>query len=103
MNAHGRSKKSGFTLVELLVVIGIIALLISILLPALSKAREAANRIKCMSNLRSIGQAFYQYANDNKGKDVYKRQLGSNSHKAYRTTCIGGCIRWPAQKLKEPH
>jgi prepilin-type N-terminal cleavage/methylation domain-containing protein len=67
MNAHGRSKKSGFTLVELLVVIGIIALLISILLPALSKAREAANRIKCMSNLRSIGQAFYQYANDNKG------------------------------------
>ena len=56
-----------FTLVELLVVIGIIALLISILLPALSKARESANRIKCAANLRTVGQVATLFANDHKG------------------------------------
>ena len=57
-------KRKGFTLVELLVVIGIIALLVSILMPALSKAREMAKRIKCSSNLKQCGIAFLLYELD---------------------------------------
>jgi prepilin-type N-terminal cleavage/methylation domain-containing protein/prepilin-type processing-associated H-X9-DG protein len=60
-----------FTLVELLVVIGIIAVLISMLLPALNRAREQANLVQCQTNLRNMGQMLNEYAAENRGYLTY--------------------------------
>ena len=60
------NEKRAFTLIELLVVISIIALLISILLPALGSAREAARRVECMSRIKALVFLNYTYAEDHK-------------------------------------
>lgn len=64
----GTQSPTAFTLVELLVVIGIIALLISILLPSLQRARESAKAVQCMSNLRQWGIYYTMYGSDYKGR-----------------------------------
>ncbi|HTW94522.1 MAG TPA: prepilin-type N-terminal cleavage/methylation domain-containing protein [Tepidisphaeraceae bacterium] len=81
-NLH-RGIRDGFTLVELLVVIGIIALLISILLPALNKARQEAYTTQCASNMRQLALAVLQYAYDNKGKLIIG-EIDANPSYPYR-------------------
>lgn len=78
-------RRMAFTLVELLVVIGIIGLLISILLPALNRAREQANAIKCRSNMRQIFTCVMMYAQDNKG----------HLPAVPGQTCTQGSTTWP--------
>jgi prepilin-type N-terminal cleavage/methylation domain-containing protein/prepilin-type processing-associated H-X9-DG protein len=91
-----RIRSTGFTLVELLVVIGIIAILISILLPSLNKARAAANRAACLSNLRTIGQMVHIYAAENK-QQIPLGTAGDVYQNAYVVAAKAGSeTRWPA-------
>src|SRR5688572_17399566 len=104
---EGRTHRSrggrgaGFSLVELLVVIGIIAVLIGLLMPSLARARRQAKGVQCQSNLRQVGQALVMYAQRWNGW-VYPPGLGAWMEKD------GGIVerpkddRWPAHVFKPP-
>jgi prepilin-type N-terminal cleavage/methylation domain-containing protein/prepilin-type processing-associated H-X9-DG protein len=90
ITGEARRIRSGFTLVELLVVIGIIAVLLGMLMPALALARAHSRATKCMANLRSIGQACIEYANEN-----HQYIIPSYTLPQYTYTVDGIVDGWP--------
>ena len=90
-----RRRQFGFTLVELLVVMGIISMLLGITLPALSKAKEQARRTVCLSNLKTLTYAWLSYAQDHNGRLVTAGTMDPNSWVNDCTACMsvqGGAL-----------
>ena len=97
MNRSSRSSKLGFTIVELLVVVALLAILIGLLLPALGSARQSARRLECMSNMRQLQLANELYAGDHDDRFMpsapelrlknLRRWHGSRLRSNHSTTC----------------
>jgi prepilin-type N-terminal cleavage/methylation domain-containing protein/prepilin-type processing-associated H-X9-DG protein len=83
-----RDRRGGFTLVELLVVIGIIAVLISLLLPALGRAREQAKNVQCLSNLQQIGLGMQMYMTQSKGYLMPVQYVGQVYNSTWPATLV---------------
>lgn len=95
-----RSAQRAFTLVELLVVIGIIALLISILLPTLGRARDQAAAVQCMSNLRQLGTVIQMYTSENRGKFLPPYRIPEQTQ-SYPAGGAYYCTWIPAKYVKD--
>jgi len=95
MKHHHSLRSSGFSLVELLVVIGIIALLIAILLPSLAAARRSAQTVECANNLRQLTNALIIYANENNG--YFPPNTGDEQLFWYQQRMIGKTIPSPIE------
>jgi prepilin-type N-terminal cleavage/methylation domain-containing protein len=80
--AFAQARGRAFTLIELLVVISIIAILASLLLPVMARAKDSARRVACCSNLRQIGYVYHLYTQDNNNKLPDKDMLGGSVYRA---------------------
>ncbi len=107
MTTRKTQRWTGFTLVELLVVIGIIAVLVAMLLPALSKAQEASRRASCLSNLRQVHLAFHLYALENKdavpiGHRPVSKQFNSMVYSATAGRWVLFGLLYQAKQIRSP-
>jgi prepilin-type N-terminal cleavage/methylation domain-containing protein len=96
-NAGAEKQRAGFTWIELLVVISIISMLMSILLPGLSRAREAGKRVDCFSNLRQLMIALYFYSMENEDKFCSASTLWNES--TWSNNWVADGPAWPSNDI----